>query len=370
MNPNNVGYLVAKESQKYYELRDEITKLVELSNDRKSFPGTHVVSLERDHFQTLKENKEDYWVCDKSDGVRYLMCISENRRVYLINRKYDIRSSNVAFESRAVLGANAVHISRSVLDGEMVWDTKKKAFVFMIFDVLVIRGQRVGGMHLPERVGFIQNDVIGKQILSPAVFTPTFTVALKQFRRLKHLRDVIEKDIPSLPYRCDGVIFTPSAAPYIYGVNTNLFKWKTQHTVDFEIDWMPRKRINGSSVNVFLLFLYERGHRMTSTNMILQFDDEDDAKYSADPNAHFMINGKKAIVECYYDPNKRVYLPNEYDHLRYDGGRTVTGGWVFVGIRSDKSTANDDNTYKSIMGEEIISQDELLDALIVKKQKI
>jgi ATP-dependent DNA ligase len=370
MDPNNVGYIVDKNSDRYGDLHDEIDKLVELSNDRKSFPGTHVVSLERDHFQTLQDNTEDYWVCDKSDGVRYLMCISANRMVYLINRRYDIRSTNVAFESRAVLGAEALHISRSVLDGELVWDTKKKAFVFMLFDVLVIRGKSVGGMHLPERLSFIQSDVIGKQILSPNVFTPTFTIAIKQFRKLKHLDYVIKKDIPALSYRCDGVIFTPSAAPYIYGVNRQLFKWKTRHTVDFEIDWMSRKRINGTSVFVFLLFLYDKGRRMTSTNMILQFDGEEDAKYSTDPNVHFMVNGKKAIVECYYDPTKRVYIPNEYDALRYDGGRTVTGGWVFVGIRNDKATANDTNTYESIMKEDIIVEDELLGALMVKKQKI
>jgi ATP-dependent DNA ligase len=370
MDPNNVGYIVSKESERYKELQEEITKLVELSNDRKSFPGTHVVSLERDHFQTLLDNKEDYWVCDKSDGVRYLMCISATRRVYLINRRYDIRSTNVAFESRAVMGADALHISRSVLDGELVWDTKKKAFVFLLFDVLVIRGRSVGGMHLPERLSFIQSDVIGKQILSPALFTPTFTVAIKQFRKLKHLEHVIKKDIPSLSYRCDGVIFTPSAAPYIYGVNRQLFKWKTRHTVDFEIDWMSRKRSNGASINVFYLFLYDKGRRMTSSSMVLQFDGEQDEKYSTQPDVHFTINGKRAIVECHYDHEKRVYIPNEYDNLRYDGGRTVTGGWVFVGIRHDKATANDTNTYDSIMKEDIIGEEELLNALTVKKQKI
>ena len=55
------------------------------------FPGAHPVSIERVHLEALW--REPYWVCAKSDGIRYLfVCLTHENKSYsfFLNRKNDI----------------------------------------------------------------------------------------------------------------------------------------------------------------------------------------------------------------------------------------------------------------------------------------
>ena len=51
------------------------------------FPGSQPISIERRHFPLLRKN--EYVICDKSDGERFL-CLIDGNTCCLIDRKCDI----------------------------------------------------------------------------------------------------------------------------------------------------------------------------------------------------------------------------------------------------------------------------------------
>src|SRR4051812_28552485 len=52
----------------------------------KQFYGAHPISLEKKHLKEIKEQYQDFLVCEKTDGTRYLMYINNFGEVYLSGR--------------------------------------------------------------------------------------------------------------------------------------------------------------------------------------------------------------------------------------------------------------------------------------------
>ena len=68
----------------------------------------------------VEENADDYLVCAKSDGVRYLLFIGSNGRCYLndrMNRFFEAPMFIPPMTAKAVSGNFDCHI---ILDGELV----------------------------------------------------------------------------------------------------------------------------------------------------------------------------------------------------------------------------------------------------------
>ncbi|KEF51235.1 mRNA guanylyltransferase [Exophiala aquamarina CBS 119918] len=69
-----------------FNFQNEIASL--LGRGSRSFPGAQPVSFARKRLQELKH--QDYYVCEKTDGLRYLMYLNEDQGKgihYLIDRK-------------------------------------------------------------------------------------------------------------------------------------------------------------------------------------------------------------------------------------------------------------------------------------------
>ena len=120
-----------------------------------AFPGAQPVSFARRHLTELKQH--DYFMCEKTDGVRCLLYLSEihlngapAEAYFLIDRKNDYY----------YIPGDSLHIPRpgdfasyhrgTLLDGELVLQQPKNApkrLSYLIFDCLAIDGESV--MHRP-----------------------------------------------------------------------------------------------------------------------------------------------------------------------------------------------------------------------------
>ncbi|KAI8583108.1 hypothetical protein K450DRAFT_159191, partial [Umbelopsis ramanniana AG] len=163
------------------------------------FPGSQPVSFETKHLIDLQ--REDYFVCEKSDGVRYLMFATQTPKG---PATFLVRVSN-------------------------------KTLRFLIFDLMVVNTQSVTQRAFSTRLGMLQQEVIQPLHNSLKKGAP-FKVELKKMERSYGLALVFDQ-MTRLKHASDGVIFTPVKLPYTTGTCEKLLKWKPAelNTVDFRI---------------------------------------------------------------------------------------------------------------------------------------
>lgn len=277
------------------------------------FPGSQPVSFERKHLDLLEH--EDYYVCEKSDGVRYLLYYTApygRPTAYLIDRNFQCRE----LDGLRLPGKKEGTIHEdTLLDGELLFepsastDEEEGQFFFLIFDVLTISGMNVMGLSLPERLKYVQNHVIAPlkiKLMNDLEFRYPFELKMKTMSKPYAIAQILELEIPEQRHGNDGLIFTPVADPYVSGTCERLLKWKPSelNTVDFK------------------LIINEDAEEETE-GYELHVASRDDHRFFAlhRPNAELKkLNG--AIIECRYCPGEKTFK------------------WEFIRVRADKARAN------------------------------
>lgn len=208
------------------------------STDPNRFPGPQPVSIERRHFPLL--TKQPYVVCEKTDGVRYLLvCPPGSKEVYLVNRNFEVE---------------VVHFSGfpkdTILDGELV-TTKGCCQLFVIHDAIRVKGVDVSREILTNRLGFAT--VAVKSVIKSR--KDSFGMRVKTMVHLEQIGNLPPLD--SFDYETDGIVMTPINEPIRMGTHETMFKWKPfdRITVDFSIR-------NGSE-----LWVQEKGQPMLVSEM-------------------------------------------------------------------------------------------------------
>ena len=205
-------------------------------------PAPQPTSLERDNFATLLQH--DYVVSDKSDGARFVLFLartSDREVAVLVDRKLTLYQVPVA--------ASKSHFSGSIYDGELV--LCGGSHVFLVFDAVAHKGRYVGNQTFLKRLEVIRGvfDLAGDCVRSPEDASRLakqgkvvcggsvngLTFRPKPFFQIRQL-DTLLRQLPQLPYRVDGLIFTPTEACVQTGTHDSLFKFKQTHSVDVEVD--------------------------------------------------------------------------------------------------------------------------------------
>src|SRR5271154_6789401 len=95
-----------------------------LGRQTSGFPGAQPVSFAARHIKELM--REDYWVCEKTDGIRYLMYMTVDEHggdiSYLIDRKneyYFVPKLHFPHQDDPSFGKGH---TKTILDGELVED--------------------------------------------------------------------------------------------------------------------------------------------------------------------------------------------------------------------------------------------------------
>ncbi|KAK9473606.1 mRNA capping enzyme, catalytic domain-containing protein [Dipodascopsis tothii] len=226
-----------------HTLRQQVARL--LQRNAYSFPGAQPVSFAKRH---IVENlaAEDYFVCEKSDGIRcimYMTTFNGAEAVYLIDRKNDYYYvQNLHFPL-------AEDISRfhtdCLVDGELVMDdygNGKKVMKFLVFDSLVIDGKLLVQRTLDKRLGYFRELVykpyeqLCKSYPHEVEFFP-FVVGFKDMEFSYALTKLWDEIVPNLKHGCDGLIFTSRLMPYVFGSDEKILKWKPpdENSIDFRM---------------------------------------------------------------------------------------------------------------------------------------
>ncbi|KAK7749231.1 Dcp1p-Dcp2p decapping enzyme complex alpha subunit [Diatrype stigma] len=224
-------------------MRQEVASL--LGRSQIGFPGAQPVSFTRKHVDELR--REDYFVCEKSDGIRYLLYLTEdeggNEVHYLIDRKNDywfINSGNLHFPTPT--SEQAFH-KATLLDGELVVDDLGKGQLeprYLVFDCLVMDGQVLMSRELSKRLGYFQEQIFHpyqsllQKYPEERQFQPFF-VEMKSMQVSYGIQMMFEQVIKQLRHGNDGLIFTCLRSEYKAGTDPHILKWKEadENTIDF-----------------------------------------------------------------------------------------------------------------------------------------
>ncbi|KAI0306613.1 mRNA capping enzyme [Multifurca ochricompacta] len=241
--PDLPGNLISKHSEQDIWLRTHVASLCGLNHDR--FPGSQPVSFSTRDLERLEH--ENYWVCEKSDGVRVLLVILTNLEtseqiVCIVDRH------NAYREISGLFFPHYEHPERplrsTVIDAELVIDvdprTKRETLRLLCFDCLVADNQNVMSKTLDKRYWKLKE-----------VFFKPYTRMLRDhprmaenrpFERVKEVNfsysiDKVFLDIPNLQHGNDGLIYTSVSTPYVSGTDRNILKWKppSENSIDLKL---------------------------------------------------------------------------------------------------------------------------------------
>ena len=330
-------------------LRSEVAELL----DRKSpnFPGAQPVSFAARHIAELQ--KQDYFVCEKSDGIRCLMYLTyddhlNGQRVqatYLIDRKNDYRYIEGPVFPKSADNPYDFHVA-TILDGELVNDTQADGSIrmkYLVFDCLVLDGNRLIHRTLDKRLGYFYEHLDNplqafyKKWSEETAFLP-FVVERKKMELAYGIEKMFKEILPNLPHGNDGLIFTCKSTPYQFGTDQHILKWKSEeeNSIDFRMvlgfpTIQPDSDDDDADEGPYPDYgavpdieLYVYGNDETDVSfgkMHLEAAEWEDMKSRQEP-----LNWR--IVECSQDKMNR---------------------WRFLRFRDDKREANHISTVNSVM---------------------
>lgn len=228
-----------------HELKRNIAHLTQRPPNTGLFAGSQPVLFCRDHLNTLLLQR-DYFVCEKSDGLRVLMLILEKageQGVFLTTRAGQfVRLPGMRFP-RTRHDLNLLH-NGTLVDGELLWEARpdgSKELRLLLFDALAVNQKPLLRSDYNKRLGYLDRDLI-KPLFELArqhpkeVAAHPFKVRMKQLSQALKLPKVFA-ELRNLAHVSDGLIFTPDHSPYLPGTDQLLLKWKPaeENTIDFRV---------------------------------------------------------------------------------------------------------------------------------------
>lgn len=383
---------------KRYFIKQEISRLWKLPQTRARNPAPNPVSLERKDMLLLKHNK--YVVAEKTDGVRYLLLLSQYPRhlggqpcAVMIDRR------DVMFEVRVMAEEDV--FQGSLFDGELVWEYEGGQYipprqVLLVFDTVACRGVSLVHKNFVQRFGIASEifDLGGKDITQD----PRKWIETAQELAEKHLiicegnqyclcfrpkrimpinqLDIVWRTRKTLKHKSDGLIFTPIDTPVLVGTHQTMFKWKSQHTID--VVWKAQWNQNHSHWDYLILYLNGgkecRGDRegvILQKPAILNEKTEDDAREREVPIIIVPNEYSRKILDWHYFRGEYAFthvvectckLPSDLDWM---SGEIPIIECSILKIRHDKLQANQKNTIERTLQniQENISIHEILEVL-------
>lgn len=229
------------------------------------YPGPQPATLERRNLvdagepgiPNLRSMPGGYNVTDKADGLRCLLFVADNGRIFLVDGGGRVYATGKQVDPSAAAGL--------VLDGEWIRRDRKGAVVshYYAFDILAAKGgdtsitgqpfMVAGAMFGSAAATSTRQSVMATyvgilgsaaQMIRGVPSTDNLQIGMKTFRACAPGNDIFQKgaaatleDAKSAPYNTDGLIFTPNTAALPLGRGTwyEQLKWKPPHdnTIDF-----------------------------------------------------------------------------------------------------------------------------------------
>ncbi|KAF4965801.1 hypothetical protein FSARC_6434 [Fusarium sarcochroum] len=339
---------VKAQGQLLFDMRREVAQL--LGRSQTGFPGAQPVSFARHHLDELTH--KDYFVCEKSDGIRYLLYSTSDEAGseahYLIDRKNDywfIPNPSLHFPLDPK--DPAPFHTNTLLDGELILEAGaggKQVAIFLVFDCLVMDGDLLLERTLDKRLAYFESRLLRpyKKLLEEypqeVGFQPFF-VELKTFQVAYGIEMMFKEVLPKLKHGNDGLIFTCRTSPYKHGTDPHILKWKPpeENTVDCRLRLMfppvePTEFERREGINEPFT-----DYDSVPKAELYQFSGSDNYEYFND----VYINEEEwETLKSLDDP---------LDHRIVECNVDDQGRWRIVRFRDDKHEANHKSTISSVM---------------------
>lgn len=331
------------------------------------FLGSMPVNLTRQSLATVLAN--DYFMTEKSDGVRYLLYVvsdgSGKPTAVLFDRAKNIFRFRGSCEVGSALGQG------TVLDGELVFNLKFKTHAFLVFDVLLWQGLSQLQKPFLDRLNLIKDVILAnyskniEKLLhrSSSAARPINLIRKTFVRKEEGIQTLLSKihfdasgshriffDSDRRNHRTDGIIFQPNG-PYVPHRHFGLLKWKWAdlRSVDLAVK-ISRMPMNGNLMD---------SDRRVSLSLVCAGPDNTEINCSQRGDASvglgvFDSYRLMAEVEDYLLPGS----PRAVVEVAYDA---MAGMWTYLQHRPDKRQANYIDTVLGVFIEqaEAIGVDEL-----------
>ncbi|KAG5914855.1 mRNA-capping enzyme subunit alpha [Claviceps sorghi] len=332
-------------------MRREVAQL--LGRHQIGFPGAQPVSFARQHLEELQT--QDYYVCEKSDGIRYLFYLTADEEGleahYLIDRKNDywfITNRNLHFPLEN--NTQAFH-TKTLVDGELVWDSLpdgKKEPRFLVFDCLVMDGNKLMDRTLDKRLAYFKERLytpykkLFREYPDELRFQPFF-VEMKPFQLAYGIEMMFKQILPSLRHGNDGLIFTCRNTAYRHGTDPHILKWKPpqENTVDcrmkltFPLVEPDEEERQEGILEPFI----DYDNVPKAELMVYRGDGGGGEKYEFFSDL-FITEDEWETLKSHNDPlNWRIVECNQDEQAR----------WRLVRFRDDKKEANHTSTVTSVL---------------------
>ncbi|KAI9801099.1 MAG: Dcp1p-Dcp2p decapping enzyme complex alpha subunit [Piccolia ochrophora] len=338
---------VKAERELAQHLQSEAAEL--LGRRTHSFPGAQPVSFSRRHIRALQA--EDYYVCEKSDGIRCLMYFTEDtdgsELHYLIDRKNDYYYvKGLHFPVPLDPSFQNFHVG-TLIDGELVDDTLPNGTTqlkYLVFDCMVLDGNSLMHRTLDKRLAYFRDKVYNpymalyKQFPEEIQYLP-FIVEFKSMEFSYAIEMMFKDVLPHLPHGNDGLIFTCRTTPYKFGTDEHILKWKpaAENSVDFRLN-------------------LEFPLRDPDSEEEADGETEPKPDWDAMPRLDLSVNHGAAKYQTY---GTMYVTPNEWEGLKGMGiplEDTIVecfqdneSRWRFLRFREDKKDANHISTVESVI---------------------
>lgn len=346
-------------------------------NDPRKFPGAQPVSFSARHFEELKN--QDYYVCEKTDGLRVLMYMShyqmpiENPHpgqpthyklpvCYLIDRRNNYYAiADLKFPHHEDPTFEKFH-EATVLDGELVEDrypNGRTLIKFLAFDLLVIDEKNLTSRPLDKRLAYLKDHILRpyrKWIASDNAIrnNQPFLFEDKKTEFSYAMEAMFKVIIPEVKklHGNDGLIFTCRGTAYQSGTDRHILKWKppNENTIDFlmhvkwsttdphpdDPDQTPQDDYHSLPERFSLYIFHGQGNYSYVDDLYVTPED-----WEAMKSKNYPL--QDAIVECFVEdvPQTNGYHgTNSDDHNRRR--------WRYHRLREDKDEANHVSTYDSV----------------------
>ena len=201
-----------------------LRQLWQLPPTTQYIPVPNPVSMLRRDLQRLQA--QAYFVSAKLDGVRFLLLMGATEGDhkpynYMIDRACHMYKVEAQIED-----ADQYRMG-TLIDGELVQDREGRLH-YIGFDVVASRGQDCSSWRYEVRMQHLRGIMDTLKLEGCTGCAAKQCVPMHDILRL--LRDMVDS-----PYPSDGLIFMPDRCPVRTGMHRDMFKWKTQHTIDFQL---------------------------------------------------------------------------------------------------------------------------------------
>ncbi|MCJ1248026.1 Dcp1p-Dcp2p decapping enzyme complex alpha subunit [Trapelia coarctata] len=346
-------------------LQKEVATL--LGRDNLSFPGAQPVSFAARHLLELQ--KQDYYVCEKSDGIRCLMYMTNDGAsevTYLIDRKNDyyyVQSGHFRLHFPLPDDEQLFHTD-TLLDGELVNDMQGNGVLqlkYLVFDCLTLDKQSLMHRTLDKRLAYYRDkahkpfEALYQKYPEEIQYLP-FIVEFKKMEFAYSIDYMFREVLPNLPHGNDGLIFTCRNSPYKPGTDPHILKWKkeTENSIDFLLNLhFPTVDPDSEDEREGIYDPYPDYAALPTFTLSVLLNQDQYKPYSTmhvEPSEWESMKSLQEplddrIVECYQNASNR---------------------WRFMRFRDDKKEANHISTVESVI-ESI--QDKISERDLIANQK-